>query len=169
MVDLLPHMPPYPSPTDPRMILDLLEQLVRGEKDDEEEEEELVFRECVEEVMQEMMQDMGETEEKEEKEEQRKKMKEKVKETTSLMLSKTVRDLIHYSVRWVVWEQEPGFCCSYSECRAQLMKLQRCGKCQAYNGVAGPKPSSRQVTYYCGPECAALDWRAGHCQFHAVS
>ena len=150
------------------MILDLLEQLVRGEKDDEEEEEDLVLRECVEEVMQEMIQDMGETGEKEEKEEQRK-MKEKVKETTSQMLSQAVRDLIHYSVRWVVWEQELGFCCSYSECRAQLMKLQRCGKCQAYNGVAGPKPSSRQVTYYCGPECAALDWRAGHCQFHAVS
>ena len=141
--------------------LRLLEKLVKGEVEEEEDEEERVIQECVQEVIQELIQNVEESEEK-------RKMKEAVEQITSKMLSKAVRDLIHYSVRWVAWEQEPGFCCSYSECRAQLMKLQRCGMCQAYNGQAGPKPSSRQVTYYCGEECAALDWRQGHAAFHQV-
>ena len=165
-------MPPYPSLTDSRSaILGLLEQLVRGEKEDEEEEEDWVLRECLEEVMQEMIQDVGETGEKEEKEgqEEQRKMKKKVKELTSKMMSKSVRDLIHYSVKWVAWEQGPDFYCSYLPCRARLTDPRlRCAQCAKCQQKAGPKPSSSQVAFYCGEECAELDWNARHSQFHAV-
>ena len=140
--------------------LHLLEKLVRGQVKEEEEEEERAIQECVQEAIQELIQDVEESEEEE----------AKVEQATSQMLSKMVTDMIDKSVRWVVWEQEPGFCCSYSECRAQLTHpLQRCGMCQAYNGKFGPKPSTRHVTYYCGPECAALDWKKGHAAFHQVA
>ena len=95
-------------------------------------------------------------------------MKKKLKELMSQMMSKTVRDLIHYSVKWVASEQGPGFRCSYSACGAQLTHPRaKCAKCHKYRLKAGPKPS--EVPYYCGTECALLDWNAGHGDFHVVS
>ena len=87
-------MPLYRSPTDPQMILDLLEQLMRAEEDGKE----LVFWECVKEVIQELTQHVEVSEEKEEEEEKRK-MKEMVKQTISQMMSKMVRDLTDKSVQ----------------------------------------------------------------------